>query len=697
VSRYPVALAASAAAAGSLALAIAGISSTGSTGLVLLAAGWTLAGLSALVPTVVAALRVEGAHVRRAWWLWSVSAGFFVAGAGVRLAQAASGSLSFPSAADVLWLLTALTALVGVGFRTPQQARAFPLFVCDSVPPVLLAVLVVDQLGGAELSTSGRVTVALYAGLYLGVAIAVVNFLSLPTLATPSGPVPAVWKTVFASGFIVLAAAALVWPGVALDANARAHAGALLWLVGLLLVALWALGRAVRPGALTVLGIRPRDRGLRALPGIFSLAALIGLEAAGFGSESLRGSLIAASALAVAGRFFVLLREAGQAEARLRDEHRFVTTLLDTTGSLVLAVDHEGIVRRANRACERLTGYPVEDLVGRPVLELIPKEEKDVVRELLAVVMADMRPTEGVNAWITASGERRTIAWANRPMLDERGRFLYVIASGIDITYERELEEELRRAHRLEAIGALAGGIAHDFNNLLMAIRGHNEFVLHADEAHAPLRRHAEAVESAVEQGAMLVRQLLAFGRRQALEPQIVDPNDALRRLEPTLRRLVPATISVDLDLGDEVEPVRIDPAQLEQVVVNLVLNARDAMPDGGLLSIRTRFRPLTSAEAAALDLRPDVPYTVLCVADTGVGMDEHARSRAFDPFFSTKPLSRGSGLGLATVHGVVAQSGGYTLLASEPGKGTRFTIILPCASVASAQSGGSLAHASQR
>jgi PAS domain S-box-containing protein len=248
----------------------------------------------------------------------------------------------------------------------------------------------------------------------------------------------------------------------------------------------------------------------------------------------------------------------------------------------------------------------------------------------------------------------------------------------VDITERRALEDQLRAAQRMDAVGRLAGGVAHDFNNLLTAIVGYASLLL-ADLPEDDLRRpDVLAITSAADSATVLVRQLLAFGRRQMLRPEEVDLSTVSERVSPMLRRLIGEHIELRTELAPGLPAVRADPGQLEQVVVNLVVNARDAMPDGGTVTIRTHDTVITPLEARAhLGLQPG-PYVVLTVTDTGIGMDRATRERVFEPFFTTKEPGRGTGLGLATVYGIVKQSGGYIGVTSEPGHGSSFRVLLP-------------------
>ena len=239
-----------------------------------------------------------------------------------------------------------------------------------------------------------------------------------------------------------------------------------------------------------------------------------------------------------------------------------------------------------------------------------------------------------------------------------------------------ELEEQLRHAQKMEAIGRLSGGIAHDFNNLLTAIRGYSELLLTA-LAGSPLRADVEEIYNAADRAATLTGQLLAFSRRQILSPEIVILNQRVMDMSRMLNRLIGEHIAIDLHLATDLWSVRADAAQLEQVLVNLALNARDAMPDGGRLAIETANREITAAQARALEISPGA-FVELLVRDTGVGIAANLQGRIFEPFFTTKPKGAGTGLGLSMVYGFVRQSGGTVTVQSAPGRGSSFSLLLP-------------------
>ncbi|MDB4965410.1 MAG: Blue-light-activated protein [Myxococcales bacterium] len=252
-----------------------------------------------------------------------------------------------------------------------------------------------------------------------------------------------------------------------------------------------------------------------------------------------------------------------------------------------------------------------------------------------------------------------------------------VVAFAHDMTEYKRLEHQLQHAQKMDAVGRLAGGVAHDFNNILTAVRGHSEVLMGLLETGSPHRRHAEQIHRAALRAAALTSQLLAFSRKQVLQPRSIDVNSLVANLTVMLRRLIGEHVDLQTELGADLGVVRADAGQLEQVLVNLAVNARDAMPQGGMLLVATENADIDAAES----MRRSVPigrWILITVTDTGVGIDEATRARIFEPFFTTKASGKGTGLGLSTVYGIVAQSGGHIQLDSVVGQGTTFRVFLP-------------------
>lgn len=289
----------------------------------------------------------------------------------------------------------------------------------------------------------------------------------------------------------------------------------------------------------------------------------------------------------------------------------------------------------------------------------------------------------------TAAGPQGVLAayaTETRAFKPEDVYFLQIIATMVSGALERKTTERgllesqirLQSVQKMEAIGRLAGGIAHDFNNIVQAIGGYTEILLKKLPEHDALHRHAEEIKKAGDRAAALTRQLLAFSRQQMMQPTVLQLNSVVRNVESLLRRVIGEDIELETALSPELGAVRADPVQLEQVLMNLAVNARDAMPEGGTLTIETRDVVLTRSDQREAFAIKGGPYVLLSVSDTGHGMDAETRGRAFDPFFTTKAPGRGTGLGLSTVYGIVKQSDGYIWMDSELGLGTRVRIYLP-------------------
>jgi two-component system, cell cycle sensor histidine kinase and response regulator CckA len=283
-------------------------------------------------------------------------------------------------------------------------------------------------------------------------------------------------------------------------------------------------------------------------------------------------------------------------------------------------------------------------------------------------------------------GSWRTLSFIGGPLPPETG-MRGLIINARDLTERQQLETQLRVSQKMEGIGRLAGGIAHDFNNLLTAILGYAE-LMESQLEDEGLKSELREIRLAGERAAALTRQLLAFSRKQVLQPRILDLNAVVSEMEKLLRRLIGEDVELTTRLDPALESVKADPGQLEQVLMNLAVNARDAMPEGGTLTIETANTVLDAGFTTAHPGARSGEYAILTVADTGIGMSDEVRSHAFEPFFTTKEHGKGTGLGLATAYGIVKQSDGYITVDSEPGRGTTFRIYFPHAAGAAAASG---------
>lgn len=385
-------------------------------------------------------------------------------------------------------------------------------------------------------------------------------------------------------------------------------------------------------------------------------------------------ALAAEAGIAIENAHHLVTARAAEAKHRL---------LLESTGEGIFGLDQDGLCSFINKAGTVMLGYMPEEVLGKNMHELIHHTRPDGLRYSIADCPI-------YRTLVTGQGSRLdhevlwrrdgTRFWANysaSPILTS-GQVAGAVVVFTDISERKHLEEQLRQAQKVEAVGRLAGGIAHDFNNLLMVMSGYSAALLRKLEPDNPLRRYPLEVKKAGERAAALTQQLLAFSRRQVLEPKVLDLNDTVTSLSEMLTRLIGEHIELvsllDIGLGR----VKADPGQIEQVIMNLVINGRDAMPKGGTLTIKTTNVEIDEALAPLLsDVQPG-SYVMLTVSDTGHGMDEETQSHIFEPFFTTKDLGKGTGLGLASVYGIVKQSGGSISVQSEPGRGTTFTIYLP-------------------
>jgi two-component system cell cycle sensor histidine kinase/response regulator CckA len=364
------------------------------------------------------------------------------------------------------------------------------------------------------------------------------------------------------------------------------------------------------------------------------------------------------------------LTERLEAEEALRHSERTLRTTFDNEPDCVKLVARDGSLLEMNAAgLAIIEADSLDQVRGASVLELVAPEHREAFKQLHERVFRGERCTLEFDV-IGLKGTRRSMETTAAPLPDDSGKIIAHLAVTRDVTARRELEEQLRQSQKMESLGRIAGGVAHDFNNLLTAIIGYSEAIeRRGGEAEAD----AQEILRAADRAGDLVRQLLAFSRRQILEQRVLDLNVVVRDAVQMLRRTLGEHIDVVAALDDDLRPVRADPGQLQQVVVNLAVNARDAMPAGGVLTLETR-NVLLGDDAPV----PAGAYVQLIVADTGAGMTEDVLEHAFEPFFTTKSAGEGTGLGLATVHGIISQSGGTVFVESKPELGTSFKVFLP-------------------
>ncbi len=372
--------------------------------------------------------------------------------------------------------------------------------------------------------------------------------------------------------------------------------------------------------------------------------------------------------------------ERNRAEGAIREAETKYRSIFENAVEGIFQFGPDGRYSAVNPAMARILGYesPDELMASCTIIATQHYADGDSWREL-----ASMLAERGVvtNFECEVLRKDRSRIWAVesiRAIRDEAGKVQYYEGSFEDITERKVLEEQLRQSHKMEAIGQLAGGIAHDFNNLLIAITGYSELAIKRLKAEDPLRRNIEGIIKAGERAASLTSQLLAFSRKQVLQPRVLDLNAVVSETEKMLRRLIGENIELRTALEPGLGRIKADPGQIEQVIMNLVVNARDAMPDGGALTIETENVLLDEAYVRQHVALASGAYVTLAIIDTGAGIDEDTQRRIFEPFFTTKEVGKGTGLGLSTVYGIVKQSGGDILVYSEVGRGTTFRIYLP-------------------
>jgi PAS domain S-box-containing protein len=331
-----------------------------------------------------------------------------------------------------------------------------------------------------------------------------------------------------------------------------------------------------------------------------------------------------------------------------------------------------------NDAFARMYGYQsAREVLGKKIQEFLPASDEKNLEYVRTIIRSGYRIQQAESREVDREGHSKYFL-NNIVGILENGRITRIWGTQRDITDNRVLEDQLRQAQKMEAVGRLAGGVAHDFNNLLMVIGGHGELLADEGRKSPAVKKHADAILKAADRAGTLTRQLLAFGRKQVLQPRVLDLNAVVQDTGKLLHRLIGEHIELVVVLHPALGRLRADPGQIEQVLMNLAINARDAMPNGGRLTIETRNIRLD--EEYRRDHPAVIPgdYIELAVTDTGVGMDEKTRAQVFEPFFTTKSLGQGTGLGLATVYGIVKQSGGYVWVYSELGRGSSFKVYLP-------------------
>ncbi len=373
-----------------------------------------------------------------------------------------------------------------------------------------------------------------------------------------------------------------------------------------------------------------------------------------------------------------------KAEQALREHQDAISAIVESSQDWIWATDSRGVYTYSNPAVERILGYRPEEVVGRG-LELVHEDD----RPRLEAFWAERKGSRGGGTsvlvrWRCKDGQFRHLERNAVPILGPDGAFQGFRGVDRDISERRRaeeerarLEEQLGQAQRLESIGRLAGGLAHDFNNLLTVINGYSQMILGRLDPSSPIRSSIQEICKSGERAAELTKQLLAFSRKQVIAPKPVSPNEMIVECVNMLRRLVGEDVEIVTELDPKPIRVMADPGQFLQILLNLAVNARDAMPTGGRLKIATSTIEIDPGAAAYREVSPG-SFALLTVSDTGTGMNGATRLQVFEPFFTTKSVGKGTGLGLSTVYGIVRQAGGWIEVESEPGKGATFRIGLP-------------------
>jgi two-component system cell cycle sensor histidine kinase/response regulator CckA len=373
-----------------------------------------------------------------------------------------------------------------------------------------------------------------------------------------------------------------------------------------------------------------------------------------------------------------------ETERAVQASERRLVQILEAAPLGIIVSDEVGVPVFANAGAKKMLGVGVVPGIGAAELaqayqvylagtdEFYPVERMPIIRALTGEVVAvdDME--------VRHEGQVISLHVQGAPVVDSEGRVVGAAVAFFDATEKRSMEAQLRQSSKMEAVGQLAGGVAHDFNNLLTVIMSYSAMLLDDLDPSNPLHADLQEIAAAADRAAGLTRQLLAFSRQQVMQPRVLDINAVFGDVEKMLRRIIGEDIELQIKLDADVARINADPGQLEQVLMNLVVNARDAMPAGGRLSIRTSNSELSKESAAGALDAPDGEYVMLSVSDTGTGMPREVQQRLFDPFFTTKDQGRGTGLGLSTVYGIVKQSGGEIYVYSEVGQGSTFKVYFP-------------------
>ncbi|HKD50014.1 MAG TPA: ATP-binding protein [Candidatus Acidoferrum sp.] len=369
--------------------------------------------------------------------------------------------------------------------------------------------------------------------------------------------------------------------------------------------------------------------------------------------------------------------ERNRAENSVRQWEKRFEDLFDNTKDILFTMNLEGNLTSLNKTAEEVIGWPRNEVLEKNIKAFVAPEHASLCNEVMRSIVGE-EPLQHFEIAVLRKDARKVLLEVSARLIRSNGNKDCIQGIARDVTERRQLENMVRQSQKLEAIGRLSGGLAHDFNNLLCVINGHTELLTEALQPGDPAIRNVTQIRKAADSAAALTRQLLAFSRRQVFHPQVVNLNAIVTETERLLTRLIDEHIEFHTALDHALGRVSVDPIQVEQVIINLVLNARDAMPKGGKLTIETCNVDLAEDQQSKLSQIPAGKYVVLALTDTGCGMNEETQCRIFEPFYTTKEMGKGTGLGLATVYGIVKQSGGFIWVSSEEGRGTTFKVYFP-------------------
>ncbi len=369
-----------------------------------------------------------------------------------------------------------------------------------------------------------------------------------------------------------------------------------------------------------------------------------------------------------------------EAEKYLKKQQQFSSNLIETAPAMILRLIEPDIIVDFNEYAESITGYHRSEVIGKSFIDLfVPDHQRPLIAHMLEEIFSGRSKYHGEpTPVLTKTKETRLISWQNALVRDPIRKQIALLSIGLDITDKVKMEEELRQALKMEAIGRLAGGVAHDFNNLLTVIQGYTELSRLKTEPDSGIYESLTEIEKAVHRASRMTSQLLAFGRKQVLDPVVFDLCVHIRDIRKILKHLITEDISLNIDIPESPLPVLMDPNQLESVLINLVINARDAMPQGGVIALAAREIHLQKPVDVYEGVLESGHYVLLHIRDTGVGIAMENLKQIFEPFYTTKEVGKGTGLGLSMIYGIIKQSGGEIKVSSLPGAGTTFSIYLP-------------------